>query len=108
MRKLILSAVIVLPMAHAQFSGGVFVCSNCSEEATQLTNKASLLTQIQKQLHQFHRVIFGIFKCETLGPADSSGNHQRCSLIKRRNRWVAAVIQQKSHKSEIAAKGCAQ
>jgi len=50
MRKLLLSALIAVPMAHAQLGGGVFVCSNCSEEVTQLTNKASLLTQIQKQI----------------------------------------------------------
>src|SRR5215467_7818829 len=50
MRKLLLSALIAVPLAHAQLGGGVFVCSNCSEEVTQLTNKASLLTQIQKQI----------------------------------------------------------
>jgi len=52
MQKLLLSALIAVPIAQAQFGGGVFVCTNCSEEATQLTNKASLLTQIQKQLQQ--------------------------------------------------------
>src|SRR5215831_12713012 len=52
MRRLLLSALIAVPMVHAQIAGGVFVCSNCAEEPTQLTNKVSLLTQIQKQLQQ--------------------------------------------------------
>jgi type IV secretion system protein TrbJ len=51
MRKLLISALIAVPVAHAQVAGGVFVCSNCAEEATQLTNKASLISQISNQLH---------------------------------------------------------
>ena len=63
---------------------------------------------VDKQLHHFERLFFGIFTQHAVVPTDAGRGHQRSGVIECRDQRVRAVVDQQADHGQVATKGGAQ